>query len=188
MTLDKVTEMKVERRKASRTAFNKNLKKINLHTESWEIVATDRSSWQASIHKGAAPFETYRICEAKQKCQQIKDRLLHLPDADCSYTHMCSMCHHTFWAQIGLISHRRVHNKWQVAVIIATDGQEYMRLNAMNLQSWYLPATNSHHMFINNPLWTFSHKDDRKKSVPVYEINPADFNNLTGCITYCSRG
>ena len=38
-------------------------------------------------------------------------------------THACPMCHCTFRAQIGLIGHQWVNNKWWVAVIAPTNGQ-----------------------------------------------------------------
>ena len=75
-------------------------------------MAKDRSSWRASIHKGTTQFEIDRISQAKQKRQQRKDRLLHLPDSLTAATHACPLCRRTYRAEIGLMSHRqRAHNK-----------------------------------------------------------------------------
>ena len=112
-----------------------NLRRYKVNTTAWEIVAEDESLWCASIPEGTKQIETDHISQAKQKRQQRKDRLLHLPDSLTAATHTCPTCHCTFQAQIGIIDHRRVHNK--VAANIATNGQPrrtYLHIHNPNTQ------------------------------------------------------
>ena len=62
----------------------------------WEIVVKHRRSWHAYIHKGATQSETDHISQTKQKCQQRKDHLLHLPDTLTAATRTCPICQHAF--------------------------------------------------------------------------------------------
>ena len=69
-------------------------------------MAKGRSSWWPSIRKGTAPFETDRISQVEEKCEQWQGRLHHRPEGLTAVTHACPMCHRAFQAQIGLIGHR----------------------------------------------------------------------------------
>ena len=44
-----------------------SLKDFNIPTESWEQAVQDRTKWHCLINKGAAQFESKRICDVERK-------------------------------------------------------------------------------------------------------------------------
>ena len=83
-----------------------SLRELNIDTDTWESLATDRSMWRSSITKGAKAAETLRISEAEKKREIRKNSNVTAPATD---SFICSFCQRTFLAQIGLISHLRTH-------------------------------------------------------------------------------
>ena len=70
------------------------------NTETWEIVAMDRSSSPASIREGITRRETGHIFQDKEKCQQREEWLLHRADSLTAVTHMFNVPPHivnTHW-------------------------------------------------------------------------------------------
>ena len=72
------------------------MEKSILNTETCKTVAEDMSLWRAAIRKDLAQLESDPICQAKQKCRQMKDCS---PSStrrfDCSLTHLSNV-HCTF--------------------------------------------------------------------------------------------
>ena len=54
-------------KKRYKDTLKSSLKDINIPTESWEQAAQDGTKWHCLINKGAAQFESKRICEAERK-------------------------------------------------------------------------------------------------------------------------
>ena len=71
--------------------------------------AQQRDAWRSTIGNGAATHEANRIQQAKLKRQQRKSRTASIRTADSSSGITCSVCHRSFLAKIGLISHMRTH-------------------------------------------------------------------------------
>jgi hypothetical protein len=86
-----------------------SLKNCAINLDSWESLAIDRSSWRSQVYAGAVAFERKRTDDASQKRAARKSRassslsLQRQPDIPCPY------CTRLFRAQIGLISHLRIH-------------------------------------------------------------------------------
>ena len=67
------------------------LKDFNITTESWEQAAQDRPKWRCLINKGAAQFESKRICEAERKRKERKARAKDPPSDSTQSEHTCSI-------------------------------------------------------------------------------------------------
>ena len=82
-----------------------SLRELHIDTDRWETNAMDRSAWRSSITKGAKAAEILRVSEAERKRAVRKN----LPVEPILSSFVCSFCHRSFRAQIGLISHLRTH-------------------------------------------------------------------------------
>ena len=51
-----------------------SLMDFNIPTESWEEDVQDRTKWRCLINKGAAQFESERICETERKHKESKSQ------------------------------------------------------------------------------------------------------------------
>jgi len=90
-----------------------SLRKMGLHTDTWEDVAPNRPAWRAAVNKGLVVAETSRLEHAWKKRMDRKARA-----ASTSTTptdHVCDTCGRTFQARIGLISHQRTHRRQSTA-------------------------------------------------------------------------
>ena len=61
-------------KKRYKDTLKASLKDFNIPTESWEQAAQDGTKWRWLINKGAAQFESKRICEAERNYKERKAR------------------------------------------------------------------------------------------------------------------
>ena len=88
---------------------------FNVTTENWELQAQQRDSWRSTITSSALSYEAKRILQAESKRQERKSRIANAnttstTTANSSSGVTCLVCHRSFRAKIGLISHMRTHN------------------------------------------------------------------------------
>ena len=101
-------------KKRFKDTLKASLKSFDVDLSNWNIQAQQRDSWRSTITNGATSHEANRIQQAKLKRQQRKSRTASIPTADSpstvsSSSVTCSVCHRSFRAKIGLISHMRTH-------------------------------------------------------------------------------
>ena len=85
--------------------------KPSTYQQSWEQIAQDWAKWWGLIRRGADEYEAKRISEAKQKHAQWKARAKTSPTELSSSDLSCFICNRQFRANIGLISHLRIHKQ-----------------------------------------------------------------------------
>ena len=81
-----------------------SFKDFNIPTGSW-----DRTKWRCFINKRAAQFEAKRICEAKRKRKELKERAKGSSSDSAQSELTCSICNRQHRTTIGLSSHQRTH-------------------------------------------------------------------------------
>ena len=96
-------------KKRYKDTIKASLKDFSIPTESWELIAQDRTKWRGLIGRGAGEYEPKRISEAEQKRAQGKAGANASPTELSSLDPSCSICNRQFRAKIGLISHLRIH-------------------------------------------------------------------------------
>ena len=94
-------------RKRFKDSLKVSLKDLNISTESWESLASDRPSWCHLIIKGAHAAEEHRSLQAEQKRAARKARATSTNST--APTHFCPTYRRGFIAWIGLISHLWKH-------------------------------------------------------------------------------
>ena len=97
-------------KKRYKDTLKASLKGFNIPTESWGQAAQDRTKWRCLNNKGAAQFESKRICEAERKRKEQEARAKDPPLESTQYEFTCSICNRQFRAKIGFHSHQQEHN------------------------------------------------------------------------------
>ena len=95
-------------KKRFKDTLKASLKAFGINHVSWEQAAAERPNWRAAVHSGACRHEQMKKTDAERRRQERKDKAL-LPRAPATIP--CPHCSRTFQAQIGLISHLRIHRK-----------------------------------------------------------------------------
>ena len=81
------------------------LKRCNIDSDSWEILAQDRSTWRGLVKRGVSAYEQEFIALEVDKRKRRKDRLA--TPTDPSQLYPCPHCNRSFRAPIAVISHLR---------------------------------------------------------------------------------
>ena len=88
-------------KKRYKDTLKASLEDFNIPTESWEQAAQDRTMWRCLINKGAAQFESKRICEAERKRKERRARAKDSTSDPAQSEFTCSICNRQFRAKIG---------------------------------------------------------------------------------------
>jgi hypothetical protein len=94
-------------KKRFKDTLKTSLKAFGITPDTWEQTAQDRIEWRSSLYKGSVASEADRTAAAEQRRQARKVRAS--DPAPNAVAIPCPHCQRTFRAQIGLISHLRVH-------------------------------------------------------------------------------
>ena len=86
-----------------------SLKNFNIDPDTWENLASIRTTWRSEIRRGATQYENTRIKKAEDKRAERKNRLHTESSIPDSTDFVCQTCQRHFRARIGLISHTRTH-------------------------------------------------------------------------------
>ena len=100
-------------KKRFKDTLKASLKCFDVDPENWELQAQQRDSWRSTITNSALSYEAKRILQAESKRQERKSRIANAnttTTANSSSGVTCLVCHRSFRAKIGLISHMRTHN------------------------------------------------------------------------------
>ena len=100
-------------KKRFKDTLKASLKCFDVDPENWELQAQQRDSWRSTITNSALSYEAKRILQAESKRQERKSRIANAnttTTANSSFGVTCLVCHRSFRAKIGLISHMRTHN------------------------------------------------------------------------------
>ena len=100
-------------RNASRILWKLLSNASMLIQRTWELQDQQRDSWRSTITNSALSYEAKRILQAESKRQERKSRIANAnttTTANSSSGVTCLVCHRSFRAKIGLISHMRTHN------------------------------------------------------------------------------
>ena len=98
-------------KKRYKDTLKASLKNCDIDPDSWETVATDRSTWRSSVHAGVASFEKKRRSDATVKRATRKSRASTSLYSSQPPLIPCPHCNRLFRARIGLTSHLRTHNQ-----------------------------------------------------------------------------
>ena len=91
-------------KKRYKDALKCNLKVCNIPPSSWTELASNRTSWRASVYSGVKDFEERRLDHLDSKRQARKDR-----KHSAAKTVACSICGRVCASEFGLRSHLRRH-------------------------------------------------------------------------------
>ena len=86
----------VRQKKSYKDTLKASLKDLNIPTEFCEQAAQDRTKWRCLINKGAAEFESKRICEAERKRKERKARTKDSSSDSAKSEFSCSICNRQF--------------------------------------------------------------------------------------------
>ena len=82
----------------------RDLKALNIETESWEKLAGDRTRWRSTLNQHLQSGEAKLLGMAADKRARRKERL---NSNRSNTTHRCDFCHRDCHSNIGLYSHKR---------------------------------------------------------------------------------
>ena len=94
-------------KKRYKDTLNASLKNFEIPIGSLGQTAQKRSKWRGLINKGAALYDSKKICEAERKRREHKAETNGLLADSLTFTY--STCNRKFRARIGLVSHQRTH-------------------------------------------------------------------------------
>jgi len=95
-------------KKRFKDSLKVSLKTLGVCSDSWEVLAQNRSEWRSYINKGAAEAEKTRMETKRRKRAFRKSRTANTQTTVTD--HRCPTCGRYFQARIGLTSHLRTHN------------------------------------------------------------------------------
>ena len=81
----------------------RDMKVLDINTNSWEDLAVDRTSWRSTLHKQLQAGEEKLSAEATEKRARRKETTANRKET----THRCELCNHDCHSCIGLYSHKR---------------------------------------------------------------------------------
>ena len=110
-------QLKIGKRKPGRQklryqdAVRTNLSNINLDLRLWERQTAVRSQWRKALWTGVKKFNESQILKNEEKRANRKRSISSADDAAASW--QCGECGRICKSRIGLIGHRRIHNRRQ---------------------------------------------------------------------------
>ena len=85
-------------------------KALDMNTDTWEDLASDRSGWRSTLHAQLQVGETKLTAKAAEQRARKKHNAANKPtttQSDKPTTHACNSCGKDCHSHIGLFSHRR---------------------------------------------------------------------------------
>ena len=80
----------------------RDMRALDINTESWKDLAADRGSWRNTLHKQLKLGEKKKIAAAAEQRARKKERN-NRPET----THRCDLCDRDCHSRIGFYSHKR---------------------------------------------------------------------------------
>ena len=81
-----------------------SLKNFNIDPDTWENLASIRTTWRSEIRRGAIQYENPRIKKAEDKRAERKNRMHTVSSIPDSTDFVCQTCQRHFRARIGLVT------------------------------------------------------------------------------------
>ena len=101
-------------KKRFKDTLKSSLKELQIKTDNWEALASDRPAWRTAVSTGARKAENRRTSVAQNKRAVRKERAASL--IDLAPTVPCPACGRFFRSRAGLAGHMRVHRPRQHSV------------------------------------------------------------------------
>ncbi len=95
-------------KKRFKDSLKDSLRSLGIPHDTWETLATEKSTWRSTVCTGARRAEEKRTAIATQKRVSRKARAADHPTTS-NTIHTCTTCGRLFRARIGLVSHQRTH-------------------------------------------------------------------------------
>ena len=84
-------------------ACKRDMKALNINTNTWEDLAANRTSWRSTLHKQLQIGEEKLTAAAIEKRARRKEATVNRPEP----IHICDLCDQVCHSRIGLYSHKR---------------------------------------------------------------------------------
>ena len=84
-------------------ACKRDMKALNINTNTWEDLAANRTSWRSTLHKQLQIGEEKLTAAAIEKRARRKEATVNRPEP----IHTCDLCDKVCHSRIGLYSHKR---------------------------------------------------------------------------------